>query len=457
METWSNPLLLSRFLFALTTMFHIGWAILSVGLSLFLVVLEVLWLKTGDDDYYRHARFWGKLFLLNFAVGVASGVPLEFHFGANWARFSAATGGFFGNILGFETILAFMLEAGFMGVMLFGWGRISRRMHLFATCMVALGASLSAFWIMVANSWMQTPAGGFWQDGRFITTSFWQALFNPDMPWGVNHMWFAALETTLFVIGGLSAWFILKERHVSCFTKSFKVALAAAIVIAPAQIYLGDGSGRSIAHHQPAKLGAIEALWETNPPGEGAPVKLFAWPNQAEQKNDWELGVIPHGLSLLMTHTLNGTVKGLKEFPPEDQPPVPLTFFSFRIMAGIGFLMFFLMLWTVWVWRRGGLEPAAIGRQKWLLYAWIATAPLGYVAVETGWLVREVGRQPWIIYGLMRTSEGVSPLPANAVLTSFFVYFSLYTLLSLAFLAYAARIINKGPDFDSPVLRGSEP
>ncbi len=457
METWFNPVMLSRFHFALTTMFHLTWAVLSVGLSLFLVVLEARWLKTGDEDYYRHARFWGKLFLLNFAVGVVSGVPLEFQFGANWARFSVATGGFFGNILGFETTLAFMLEAGFLGVMLYGWGRVSRRMHLFATGMVALGASLSAFWIMVANSWMQTPAGGVWQDGRFVCTSFWQALCNPDMPWGVTHMWFACLETTLFVIGGLSAWYILKHRQVAFFAKSFKVALLAALIVAPVQIYLGDGSGRTVADHQPAKLGAIEALWDTNAPGEGAPLKLFAWPNQAAQKNDWELGVIPHGMSLLITHTWNGTVKGLKEFPPEDQPPVHLPFFSFRIMAGIGFLMFFLMLWTAWVWHRGGLAAEAVSRQNWLLYGWIATAPLGYVAVETGWLIREVGRQPWIIYGLLRTSAGASPLPDSAVLTSFIVYLALYTLLSLAFLAFAARIIKQGPDFASPVPGRGEP
>ncbi|MFI5330375.1 MAG: cytochrome ubiquinol oxidase subunit I [Desulfobaccales bacterium] len=457
METWFNPVMLSRLHFALTTMFHITWAVLSVGLSLFLVVLEAWWLKSGDDDYYRHARFWGKLFLLNLAVGVVSGVPLEFQFGANWARFSVATGGFFGNILGFETTLAFMLEAGFLGVMLFGWSRVSRRMHLFATGMVALGASLSAFWIMVANSWMQTPAGGSWQDGRFICTSFWQSLFNPDMPWGVTHMWFACLETTLFVIGGLSAWYILKNRHAAFFAKSLQVALLAALVVAPVQIYLGDASGRLVAQHQPAKLGAIEALWDTNPPGEGAPLKLFAWPNRAAQKNDWELGVIPHGMSLLITHTWNGTVKGLKEFPPEDQPPVHLPFFSFRIMAGIGFLMFFLMLWTAWVWRRGGLKPEAIGRQQWLLYAWIATAPLGYLAVETGWLIREVGRQPWIIYGLMRTSEGASPLPAATVLTSGLVYLALYTLVSLAFLVFAARLIKQGPDFAGPVPGRSAP
>jgi cytochrome d ubiquinol oxidase subunit I len=389
--------------------------------------------------------------LLNFAVGVVSGVPLEFQFGANWARFSAATGGFFGNILGFETVLAFMLEAGFLGIMAFGWQRVSRRVHFFATCMVALGASLSAFWILVANSWMQTPAGGHWQDGRYITTSFWQALFNPDMPWGVSHMWVACLETTLFVVGGLSAWYILQKRHVAFFSKSLKVALLAAIIITPLQVYLGDGSGVIVAQYEPTKLGAIESHWQTNPPGQGAPLKLFAWPNKAKQGNDWVIGSIPHGLSLLATHSWNGKVVGLKDFPRQDQPPVLLTFYSFRVMAGIGFLLVVLMLWTVWAWRRGRLAPEAASRQRWLLYAWMAAAPLSYVAVETGWLVREVGRQPWIIYGLMRTSAGVSPLPAAAVGTSIFFYFGVYTILSLAFLVFAVRLINKGPELESPV------
>ena len=451
MEAWFDPVMLSRYQFALTTMFHITWAVLSVGLSLFLVILEALWLKTGDDDYYRHARFWGRLFLLNFAVGVVSGVPLEFQFGANWARFAAATGGFFGNILGFETTLAFMLEAGFLGVMLFGWQRVPRGVHLFATGMVALGASLSAFWIMVANSWMQTPAGGSWQDGRYLTTSFWAGVFNPDMFWGTSHMWVACLETTLLVVGGLSAWYILNRRQVAFFAKSFKVALIAAIVIAPAQIYLGDGSGRAVAHHQPAKLGAIESHWQTNPPGQGAPWTVLAWPNGAAQGNDWTCITIPNGLSLLITHSLTGTVQGLRDFPREDQPPIIIPFYSFRVMAGIGFLIFFLMLWTLWRWCRGGLSPEAMASQKWLLYAWVAASPLGYVAVETGWLIREVGRQPWIIYGLMRTSEAASPLPAAAVLTSCLIYLVVYSVLALALMVFAARIIKKGPDMESPV------
>lgn len=439
-------IILSRFQFALTAMFHITWAATSVGLSALLVVMEGLWLQTGDDAYYHHTRFWGRLFLLNFAVGVVSGLPLEFQFGTNWGPFAAATGGFFGNILGFETVIAFMLEAGFLGIMLFGWKRVRPKVHFFATCMVALGASLSAFWIMVANCWMHTPAGGHWEAGRYVSTSFWGGLFNPDMPWGVSHMWVACIESTLFMVGGLSAWYILKKRHVGFFTRSLKVVLVAAVVITPVQIWLGDGSGRSVARTQPTKLGAMEAHWRTNPPGQGAPWKLLAWPNKAGQDNDWTFLTVPDGLSLVITRSFTGQVKGLRDFPPEDQPPIVLPFYAFRIMIAAGFGLFGLMLWTLWGWRRGLLRPENIQRQKWLLYAWVAAIPAGLVAIEAGWVTREVGRQPWVIYGLLRTSQGASPLPPAAVGASLFVYGVIYSILFTALMAFAWRILKRGPD-----------
>jgi cytochrome bd ubiquinol oxidase subunit I len=449
----SDHVFLSRLQFAATTMFHITWPLLSIGLSLFLILTESLWLKTGNLLYYHHTRFWSKLFVLNFAVGVASGLPLEFQFGTNWGHFSAATHGFFGNILGFEGAMAFMLEAGFLGIMLFGWKLVSPRVHLFSTCMVALGASLSAFWIMVANSWMQTPAGGSWVNGRYIMTSYLQGIFNPDLPWGFSHMWVACLEVTLFVVGGLSAWYILKNRQVDFFLQSFKMALLAAVIITPLQVWLGDASGRAVAHYQPTKLGAIEAHWETNPPGQGAPWKLLAWPKPQEQKNAWTFLEIPNGLSLLLTHSFTGQVKGLRDFPRQDQPPILLPFYTFRLMIGIGFAMVGLMLWTLWIWYKKRLDLEYLPQQKWLLYAWIVFAPLGYVAVEMGWITREVGRQPWIIFGLMRTSEGASVLPAGAVATSLIVYLILYTILFLAFLTFAWRILQQGPDLeDHPPL-----
>jgi cytochrome bd ubiquinol oxidase subunit I len=448
MDLLFNQVMLSRLQFAATTMFHISWPLLSIGLSIFLVVTESLWLKTKDPAYYHHARFWGKLFLLNFAVGVASGLPLEFQFGANWSRFSTATQGFFGSILGFEGAMAFMLEAGFLGIMVLGWNRVSPRFHLFSTCMVALGASLSAFWIMVANSWMQTPAGGSWVNGCYVMENYWQGIFNPDLPWGFSHMWVACLETTLFVVGGLSAWYILKNRHVDFFLKSFKIALLAAIMITPLQIWLGDASGRAVAEYQPSKLGAIEAHWETNPPGTGAPWKLLAWPDFEKQKNDWTFLKIPSGLSLLITHSFTGQVKGLKDFPREDQPPFVLPFYSFRIMLGIGFAMFGLMLLTLWAWYKKPLTAELLPKQKWLLYAWIAFAPLGYLAVEMGWVTREVGRQPWIIFGLLRTRDGASVLPASAVAASLGIYFALYTILFLAFLLFTWRLLKRGPNLE---------
>ena len=261
MDLLFDQVMLSRLQFAATTMFHITWPLLSIGLSIFLVVTESLWLTTKDPDYYHQTRFWSKLFLLNFAVGVASGLPLEFQFGTNWSRFSAATQGFFGNILGFEGAMAFMLEAGFLGIMVFGWNRVSPRFHLFSTCMVAFGASLSAFWIMVANSWMQTPAGGSWVNGRYVMENYWQGIFNPDLPWGFSHMWVACLETTLFVVGGVSAWYILKNRHVDFFLKSFKLALLAAMMITPVAGLVGGclrpGRGRIPAHQTGRHRGSL--------------------------------------------------------------------------------------------------------------------------------------------------------------------------------------------------------
>ncbi|MDE2196443.1 MAG: cytochrome ubiquinol oxidase subunit I [Gammaproteobacteria bacterium] len=454
-----DVLALARAQFALTAMFHIIWPVLTIGLSLFLVVTEALWIKTRDPDYYRHARFWSKLFILNFGVGVVTGVPLEFEFGANWAPFSAAMGDFFGNILGFEGAMAFMLEAGFLGIMLFGWRRVAPKIHLFATCMVAAGASMSAFWIIVANSWMQTPAGGVMQNGRFVVQSYFDAMFNPAALWGVGHMWFACLETSLLVIGGLSAWYIYRGRHTAFFLKSFKIAVAAAILVAPLQIFLGDGSGTTVFKYQPAKGAAIEGFWHTNPPGVAAPWAIVAWPDKARQRNDWAIE-IPGVLSLLATHSLTGQVQGLADIPRQDQPPaLPLLFYTFRLMVAIGFFVFGLMLWSVWLWRRGALTPGEVERHRWWLRAWIFAVPLGYIAVEAGWIVREVGRQPWVVHGIMRTEQAVSSLAPGTVLASLLGYVVLYTLLVIAFLTFARHVLRQGPDIkaEPPPLNPAAP
>lgn len=445
METLFSHIVLSRIQFALTAMFHILWPVLTIGLSLYILTMEIMWVRNKNEAYYRQARFWTRLFILNFAVGVVTGIPMVFQFGTNWGEFSNAGGDIFGHFMGFEASMAFMLEAAFLGIMVWGWKRVSPRMHLFATAMVALGSSLSAFWIMTANAWMQTPSGGVFEKGRFIAESNIDAILNANMPWAVSHMWFACLEVTVFVVGGISAWHIFKGRHVDFFIRSFKVVLLAALLITPLQIYLGDGSGRQIAKIQPAKLAAMEAHWQTNGPGEGASWNILAWPDKREQRNKWSIPV-PGGLSLLTTLSADGKVRGLRDFPIEDQPPVWIPFYSFRVMFGLGSFFFLLALWTFWAWRKGRLRPDTASRQKLLMLSWVAALPLSYVAMEAGWMTREVGRQPWIIYGVLKTGDAASPIPAYSVGGSLMILTLLYLILFFLFLLFARGIINKGPD-----------
>ncbi len=445
MDGFPDTVTLSRLQFALTIMFHILWPVATIGLSLFLVFLEVRWIRTGKEEYYRHARFWSRLFFLNFAIGVATGIPMEFQFGTNWSGFSRAGGDFFGHMLGYEAAMAFMMEASFIGIMILGWKRVSPAIHLFATSMVAFGTSLSAFWIMVANSWMQTPRGGFFDKGKFVVTSHLQAIFNPDMAWSVPHMWVAALEISLFIVGGLSAWYLYNNRHTGFFLASFKWAAVAAILITPLQIWLGDGSGRAAYLYDPAKLAAMEAHWHTNPPGQGAPFSILAWPDPENQDNRWSVE-IPTVLSLLTAHTTTGQIRGLREFPREEQPPVAITYYAFRSMVAIGTALFILMLWTLWVWRGGGLDAVRVSSQKWLLRAWMAALPLSYLAMETGWVTREVGRQPWVIHGLLRTGESASRIPAGTVAASLLAFTMVYAFLTVLFFFFARGIIARGPD-----------
>ncbi len=442
--SFPDPVLMARWQFAFTVMFHILWAVLIVGLSLFLVVMEAIWIRTGNPVYLRHVKFWTRFFLICTAAGVASGFPMSFQFGMNWSRFSEAGGDFFGHILGYEGAMAFMLEASFLGIMIFGWKRVSRGMHLFATTMVALGASLSAFWILVANSWMQHPGGGHFADGRFVVTDYFKALFTPDMFWSVTHMWMACLEISFFTIGGLSAWYLLKGRQVDFFLRSFKISAIAIVIVAPLQIWLGDGSGITTSHLQPEKFAAMESHWETNPPGQGAPWHIVAWPDAETAKNRWEVN-IPNLLSLLGGHALTAEIKGLRAFPKEDRPPVVLPFYAFRVMVLAGMLMAGIMVWTLWTWRGGGLTPDRITKQKGLLYAWISGIVLGYLALQAGWIVREVGRQPWIIYRMLRTAHAVSPIPAPFVGVSLVVYLAAYGLLVVCVIKAMRRLIRRGP------------
>jgi cytochrome bd ubiquinol oxidase subunit I len=453
----SNTVALSRMQFALTALFHMLWPVLTTGLGIYLVIVEGLWLKTRNPDYYYHARFWSKIYILNFGIGVASGIPMEFQFGMNWAPLSEAIGNFFGSIMGFEATFAFMLEAASLGMMIFGWERVNPIIHYISTILVAFGANLSTFWILSANSWLQSPSGGEIVDGKFIVHDYFQAIFNPFMKISVSHMFLGTLETSLFVIGGISAWFIFNNRHPEFFSKSLKIALATAVVVAPLQIYVGHLSAEQVYKLQPTKLAAMEAKWETSPAGQPANWSAIALPNDRAEKNDWEL-VIPNALGYILEFksNLSAPVLGLKEWKPQDRPHmVGLIYYSFRIMVGIGFFLAGLMSLSIIQWLRGKLTAENITQQKWLMAAWIFAAPLGYIAVDTGWIVRCVGRQPWTVYNQIRTVDAASNLPPTTVLVTLVSYAIAYSLLLGGALYFGSRIIRKGPNLNLP-LPGDE-
>lgn len=453
MEFLSDSVVLSRMQFALTAIFHMLWPVLTTGMGIYLVVVEGMWLKTRNPDYYYHARFWAKLYVLNFGIGVATGIPMEFQFGTNWAPFSEAVGNFFGSIIGFEASWAFMLEAAFLGIMLFGWERVNPVIHYLSTILVAFGANLSTFWILTANSWMQTPAGGEFVEGKFIVSDYFQAILNPFMAVSVAHMFLATLETSLFLIGGVSAWYIFNQRHEAFFSKALKLVLAVAIAVAPLQIYVGHLSGEQVYHRQPTKMAAMEALWDTIPAGGPGDWSLLAIPNSKAEKNDWEIKV-PNGLGYILElkRDLSEPVQGLKEYAPGDRPHmVGLVYYAFRTMIAIGFFLAGLMALSVLQWLRGKLSPENIGQQKWLMAGWIFAAPLGYIAVESGWIVRCVGRQPWVVYGQIRTVNAASNLPSQEVLTSLIGFATVYILLFFTALYFGSRIIRRGPRFDLPI------
>jgi cytochrome d ubiquinol oxidase subunit I len=439
-----DAILLSRIQFAVTTLFHILFPTLTIGLSIFLVTVESLWLWTRKELYYRMYRYWVNFFALNFSVGVVTGIVLEFEFGSNFSRFSRAAGDVISPLLSFEVLTAFFLESGFLGIMLFGWKRVSRHMHFLSTCLVAAGTIISSFWILAANSWMQTPAGFTVLDGKFIVTDFYSVIFNPSMTIRMFHMTIAALETSVFVVAGVSAYYLLKRQSVSLFQRSMSLALAMAALFAPLQIVLGDRSGLSIFAHQPAKLAALEAHWETNI-GKGAPFAVIALPNAREERNIFEIS-IPYGLSLLATHSLDGRVTGLKDIPRENRPNVFFLFLSFRVMIAIGTLLLVVMAWAVFLWRRGILfEYRPFLRTLMIIH------PLGFLAVESGWITTEAGRQPWLVYNLMRTADGISPIPPGNVLWSLTLFLAIFVFIGSSYSYYVTKMIRQGPDVSSPL------
>jgi cytochrome bd ubiquinol oxidase subunit I len=432
-----DAVLLSRIQFGFTVAFHILYPALTIGLAGFLVILEAQWLRTGEHVWRSLYRFWVKLFALTFGVGVVTGVVMSYQFGTNWSRFSQAAGNVIGPLLGYEVLTAFFLEAGFLGIMLFGWERVGARLHFLATAMVAVGTLISAFWILAANSWMQTPQGYTIVNGRFFVDDFWAVIFTPSFPYRFTHMVAAAFLTTAFVVAGVSAWQLLRGVHERVARKGVAYGLGLATLLAPAQILIGDLHGLNVREYQPMKVAAMEGLWQTTA---GAPLLLFALPDPATERNRYEIA-IPKGASLILTHSLDGEVKGLMEVPPADRPPVPWVFFAFRVMVGLGFAMLGVVLLGLLLAWRGRLYDS-----RWFLRLLLLFGPSGFVAIIAGWIVAEVGRQPWVVYGVLRTVDAVSPVPPASVASSLTLFIIVYMVLFAAHLFYSCMVIRHGPE-----------
>ncbi len=425
--------LLSRLQFGFTITFHILFPALSIGLGGFLVVLEVLWLRTGDVRYWRLLRFWTTVFALSFGMGVVSGIVLSYQFGTNWSGLMARAGQIMGPLLSYETLTAFFLEASFLGVLLFGWRRVSPRMHCFSTCMVAIGTCVSAFWITASNSWMQTPAGFAFRDGSFVPTDWWAVVFNPSFPLRFAHMLIAAYVATAFLVAGVAASYLLKQRFEPLARPMLLLALAMIVPLAPLQIGVGDATGLMIGKYQPAKLAAMEAQWETSV----MPLRLFAWPDQQGERNRFEIG-IPRLGSLIAEHSLNAPVRGLLEFAPADRPHAAIVFWTFRLMVGIGFAMLAMAFAALWLRRRAATT-------RWFLRALMLMSPMGFVAIVAGWYTSEIGRQPYVIYGLLRTTDAVSPVAATQVTLSLALFVLVYLTVFGAGIGYLIAAFKKGP------------
>ncbi len=432
----ADVVLLSRIQFGFVMSFHIIFPAFTIGLASWLAFLAGMYLRTKRTLWRELYLFWLKIFAVSFALGVVSGIVMSFQFGTNWAGLSERAGNILGPLLSYEVLTAFFLEATFLGVMLFGWRRVSPRLHFFATCMVALGTLISTFWIISANSWMQTPAGYEIRDGVFHATNWWEVIFNPSFPIRLTHMVLAAFITTCFVVGGVSAIYLLHDRHREAATLMLKLATAFAAITVPLQIVVGDLHGLEVHKYQPVKLAAIEGLWET---GRGIPLLLFAIPDAATETNHYEIGVPKLG-SLIITHDPEGVVRGLEAVPRDERPPVAPVFFGFRIMVGIGVLMLITAVWSLVRWRRDKL-----GETRSLLRLWAWMSPAGFIAVLAGWYTTEIGRQPYVIYGLMRTDEAATVIGAASVVTSLVAFGTVYLFVFIAGSYYLLKLLRKGP------------
>ncbi|AYY80805.1 cytochrome ubiquinol oxidase subunit I [Proteus vulgaris] len=428
---------LARIQFAFTVSFHIIFPAITIGLASFLAVLEGLWLKTRNKDYLALFHFWSKIFAVNFAMGVVSGLVMAYQFGTNWSFFSDFAGSITGPLLTYEVLTAFFLEAGFLGVMLFGWNKVGEKLHFFATCMVALGTLMSTFWILASNSWMQTPQGFEIINNQVVPVDWIAVIFNPSFPYRLAHMGVAAFLASAFFIAASAAWHILKGHKTSAMKKMLSMSLWMILILAPIQALIGDVHGLNTLKHQPAKIAAIEGHWE-NKPGEATPLILFGMPDMDDEETKYKIE-IPYLGSMILTHSLEKQVPALKEFPKEDRPNSLIVFWSFRIMVGLGMLMILVGVWGTWLrYKKKLYESKTFLRLTFLM------APSGLIAILAGWFTTEVGRQPWVVYGIQRTRDAVSAHGEMHMSISLLIFFVVYGSVFGIGYAYMLRLIRKG-------------
>ncbi len=439
-----DPVVLARMQFAANITFHILFPTISIAMGWVLLFFKTRFIATGQAHWMDAYQFWVKVFALTFALGVVSGITMSFQFGTNWPGFMNTVGNVAGPLLAYEVLTAFFLEATMLGIMLFGRGRVSERVHTTATFLVAAGTTLSAFWILALNSWMHTPAGFEMIDGKAHVTSWFEVIFNPSFPYRFSHMLLASGLTVAFLLAGLSAYRWLRGDQGAAVQATLRTGLYVAAALIPLQILVGDLHGLNTLEHQPAKVAAMEGIWETQ---KGAPAVLFAIPDKATQSNQYEIA-IPKLASLYLTHDINGEVKGIKEFG-DKHPPVAPVFFAFRIMVGMGLLMLAVSWLGVWQMRRSNRD---IGVPKaWLLRGLVAMTFAGWVALVAGWYVTEIGRQPWLVYGVLTTAQAASQVPASNILMTLVMYLSLYVALLLAYVSVVFHLARKaGKPDDAP-------
>lgn len=427
---------LSRIQFAFVISFHIIFPSFTIGLASLLAVLEAIWLKTKHPVYIEIYRFLIKIFAVTFGMGVVTGVVMSYQFGTNWAVFSDKTSNVLGPLFGYEVLTAFFLEAGFLGVMLFGRDRVSNKIHFFATCMVAIGTIISAFWILAASSWMHTPAGyTIGNDGIFYPTSWMKIIFNPSFTYRFFHMLFATYITTAFVIAGIASYYLLKKRYLEHAKIMLTMAVFFVAILIPMQIFVGDSQGLNTRKYQPAKIAAMEAVWDTE---KGVPLTIIGWPDEEKMVTKYAIQ-IPKLASVILTHSINGEITGLKSWKKEDRPPVKPVFFGFRIMVGIGFLMVFTAYLGIYLFLKKRLFTSS-NFHKWCLLI----SPTGFIAILAGWIVTEVGRQPYVVYGLLRTSDAVSNIAPHQVLFTLILFMIVYTFMISFGIFYVFKLVKIG-------------